>query len=255
MQADTIFAVASGAGCSGVAVIRLSGPSSGEALSRLCGRLPKARYASLSRLTDPVSDEVLDDALVLWFPGPASFTGEDVAELHVHGGPAVIAGVVDALGHLPGMRPAEPGEFTRRAFENGKMDLTQAEGLADLVAAETATQRRQALRQAEGELAELYEKWRAGLVRALSHFEAAIDFADEDLPEGIEAGVRADLAALTTEIASHLDDAGRGERLREGFHVAIIGAPNVGKSSLLNRLARREAAIVSETAGTTRDVI
>ncbi|HJS32007.1 MAG TPA: tRNA uridine-5-carboxymethylaminomethyl(34) synthesis GTPase MnmE, partial [Alphaproteobacteria bacterium] len=197
----------------------------------------------------------LDAALVLWFPAPASFTGEDMAELHLHGGRAVVARVLAALGRCEGLRLATPGEFTRRAFDAGKLDLTEVEGLADLVAAETEAQARQALRQLSGELGRLYEGWRARLVRALAHAEAEIDFPDEDLPAGLTATLRPELAALIRHIEAHLADERRGERLRDGVSIAIIGPPNAGKSSLLNALARREAAIVSTIAGTTRDVI
>lgn len=253
---DTIFALASGAGRAAVAVMRLSGADGcGRILDRLTGgRRPPPRMASLRRLRHPVTGETLDRALVLWFPGPRSYTGEDAAELHLHGGPAVIAGVAEALVAL-GARPAEPGEFTRRAFLNGKLDLTAAEGIADLVAAETAGQRRQALRQAEGALAALYEGWTARLTQLLAHQEAAIEFADEDLPTDLGDRAREGAAALRAEIAAHLADGGRGERLREGLEVAIVGAPNAGKSSLLNALVGWDAAIVSTRAGTTRDVI
>ncbi len=255
MQPGTIYALASGAGPAGIAVVRLSGPESKTALEALCASVPPPRRATRVEIRDPAGGEKLDDGLALWFPGPASFTGEDTVELHVHGGRAVVDGVLAALGAQPGLRLAEPGEFTRRAFENGKMDLTAAEGLADLVAAETAAQRRQALRQLGGELAELYESWRDRLIHGLAHLEATIDFSDEDLPERLADEVFRNLAGLATEIAAHLADNRRGERLRDGIHVAIVGPPNVGKSSLLNLLARRDAAIVSETAGTTRDVI
>ena len=253
-MAETIFALASAPGPAGVAVVRVSGPAAGTALRRLAGdRLPPPRRAVLRRLRD--AECALDQALVLWFPAPASFTGEDVAELHLHGGRAVGAAVLAALRVCPGLRPAAPGEFTRRAFENGKLDLTAAEGLADLVLAQTEAQRRQALRQLDGELGRLYDGWRDRLVGALARLEAAIDFPDEDLPDGLLAEVNHHILWLLPELSQHLDDGRRGERLREGVSVALIGPPNAGKSSLLNRLARREAAIVAATAGTTRDVI
>ncbi len=252
---DTIFALSSAPGRAGVAVVRVSGPKAGAALEALAGGLPAPRMACLAALRDPQTGAEIDRALILWFPGPASVTGEDVAELHVHGGRAVIDGAVEALNDLPGLRPAEAGEFTRRAFDNGKLDLSEVEGLADLIEAETAAQRGQALRQMGGALSARAEAWRARLARALAHLEAGIDFAEEDLPGDLEAGVRPEIAALHDEIAAALDDGGRGERLRAGMSVAIIGPPNAGKSSLLNALARRDVAIVSEHAGTTRDVI
>ncbi|WP_167421866.1 tRNA uridine-5-carboxymethylaminomethyl(34) synthesis GTPase MnmE [Azospirillum palustre] len=252
----TIYALATAPGRSGVAVVRISGPGAGSALAALTGRpLPAPRRAVLTKLRDPKSGDALDDALVLRFTAPASFTGEDVVELHLHGGRAVVTGVIEALATLPGLRLAEPGEFTRRAFENGKLDLTEAEAVADLIDAETTAQRRQALRQMEGALGKLYDGWRERLTRALAHIEADIDFAEDDLPGGVADAVRPVIAGLAREIASHLDDGGRGERLREGLHIAIVGAPNAGKSSLLNALARRDAAIVSARAGTTRDII
>lgn len=253
MDRDTIFALATGPARAAIAVVRISGPGAGAALKALAGDLPPSRRASLRTLRH--AGEALDRALILWLPGPGSFSGEDMAELHLHGGRAVVAGVLDALLAL-GLRPAEPGEFTRRAFENGRLDLTEAEGLADLVAAETAAQRRQALRQMGGALGALYEGWRAELIGALAHVEAEIDFVDEaDVPEGLAASARERLARLIDAIEAHLADAGRGERLREGLEVVILGAPNAGKSSLLNALLRREAAIVSSIAGTTRDVV
>ena len=256
MGSETIYAPSTGSGPAGIAVIRVSGPEAGTALERLTGAdPPPPRHAALAGFRDPDGGEALDRGLALWFPGPSSFTGEDMAELHVHGGRAVVDGVLAALGRCPGLRPAEPGDFTRRAFANGKMDLTAAEGLADLIGAETEAQRKQALRQMQGELGRLYDSWRARLLAALAHIEAAIDFSDEDLPDGILGRARDQVDGLDAEIAAHLRDGRRGERLRDGLHIAIIGPPNAGKSSLLNLLARRDAAIVSETAGTTRDVI
>ncbi|SDC91459.1 tRNA uridine-5-carboxymethylaminomethyl(34) synthesis GTPase MnmE [Belnapia rosea] len=254
MNEDPIFALATGAGRAAVAVLRLSGQGSGAILGKLAGGLPRPRMASLRQLRHPDSCEVLDQALVLWFPGPASYTGEDSAEFHLHGGPAVVAGVAEAL-VATGARPAEAGEFTRRAFLNGKLDLTAAEGIADLIAAETAGQRRQALRQAGGALATLYGGWAGRMTALLARQEAFIEFEDEDLPADLDAAVVEAAAALRSEIATHLADGGRGERLREGLTVAILGAPNAGKSSLLNALVGREAAIVSARAGTTRDVV
>ncbi len=254
---DTIYALSSGAGPAGIAVLRLSGASAGAALRAITARgdLPPPRRAVRAALVRPGSGEKLDDGIVLWFPGPHSFSGEDMAELQIHGGPAVVAAVLRTLGEQAGLRMAEPGEFTRRAFLNGRLDLTEAEGIADLVAAETEAQRRQALRQSEGELGRLYDGWREQLLAALAHLEAAIDFPDEDLPEGVRNRVNHEIASLVDAIFQHMDDSGRGERLRLGLDIAIVGPPNAGKSSLLNWLARRDAAIVSETAGTTRDVV
>jgi tRNA modification GTPase len=255
-QQDTIFALSSGHGRAGVAVIRISGPAAGVALDRMAAPRPKPRAAAFRRVRHPGTDEVLDEALVLWFPAPRSETGEDMAELQVHGGRAVIQGVLAALGSLEGFRLAEPGEFARRALDNGKLDLTGAEGLADLIDAETAAQRRQALRQATGSLHRLYEGWRQRLIGAMARMEAAIDFSDEpDVVAGTAQAARAEAEGLAREIAGHLDDGHRGEILREGVHVVLAGPPNAGKSSLLNALARRDVAIVSEEAGTTRDVI
>ncbi len=250
---DTIFARATGAGRAAVTVLRISGLGAGATLRALAGGLPAPRVASLRRLRD-TSGAALDQALVLWFPGPASYTGEDSAELHLHGGPAVVAAVAEAL-VAAGARPAEPGEFTRRAFLNGRLDLTEAEGIADLIEAETEAQRRQALRQAGGALSRLVAGWSARLARLLARQEAFIEFEDEDLPAGMDDAVAAEAAALRAEMAAHLAEAPRGERLRDGLMVAIIGAPNAGKSSLLNALVGREAAIVSARAGTTRDVV
>ena len=256
-MSETIFALSSGRGPAGVAVVRVSGNRAGAAASQLAGQpLPTPRVAALRALRDPETGETIDQSLILWFPAPASFTGEDVAEFHVHGGPAVVSGVLTALGRQEGLRPAEPGEFTRRAFLAGKMDLTQVEGLADLINAETEAQRRQALRQMQGVLTDLYEGWRTRLIRALAYVEADIDFSDEDdVPEHVSAQVRGSIESLSAEISQHLADGSRGERLRDGLSVAIIGKPNAGKSSLLNALAKRDVAIVSNIAGTTRDII
>ena len=253
---DTIFALSSGRPPAAVAVVRISGPRAGAALAALTGKLPAPRQAALVRVRDPQSGEAIDQALALWFPAPASETGEDVAELQIHGGRAVIAATLGALGKVEGLRPAEAGEFTRRAFENGKLDLTAVEGLADLVMAETEGQRRQAFRQLTGALGRRAEEWRRMLIDALALVEAGIDFADEaDVPDDLVEPALALARRLGDEITAVLADSSRSERLREGLTVAIAGPPNAGKSSLLNRIARREAAIVSPYAGTTRDVI
>jgi tRNA modification GTPase len=252
----TIFALATPPGRGGVAVIRISGPRARDAARALAGKPPPPpRIARLARLRDPASGEPLDDGLVISFPKPNSYTGEDVVELQVHSGPAVVSGIVAALARLPGLRLAEPGEFTRRAFANNKLDLTAAEAVADLISAETEAQRRQALRQLEGELGAVYDGWRQELISLRARLEAFIDFPDEDLPRDIVSDLQRNLAKLTAAMRDHLADNRRGERLRDGLYIAIVGAPNAGKSSLLNRLARRDAAIVSATAGTTRDVI
>ncbi len=255
-ERDTIFALSSGRPPAAIAVVRMSGPRAGDALKALSGKIPSPRQAGLARVRDPQTNEVIDEALALWFPAPHSETGEDVAELQLHGGRAVIAAVLAALSRIEGLRPAEAGEFTRRAFENGKLDLTAVEGLADLVMAETQGQRRQAFRQLKGLLGDRAETWRQRLIQTLALVEAAIDFSDEaDVPDNLLAPALSLARELETEIAAALADGGRGERLREGLVVAIAGPPNAGKSTLLNRIARREAAIVSPYAGTTRDVI
>lgn len=252
---DTIAALSSGALPSGVAVIRISGPASASALERLAGRLPPARRASLRRIRD-ADGETVDRGLVLFFAGPDTVTGEDVGEIHLHGGRAVVAACLEALLACPGVRLAGAGEFTRRAFENGRIDLTQAEGLADLLAAETEAQRRQALAQSGGTLRTLYEGWMRRLVHARAMLEASFDFAEEDdVGDDAALAVRPAVAALAAEMRAHLAGAHRGEIVRSGYRVAIAGAPNAGKSSLLNALADRDVAIVSDIPGTTRDVI
>ena len=239
-----------------MAIVRLSGSAAGPALRALTERpLPAPRVASL-RLFHVKQGGALDRGLALWLPAPGSFTGEDVVEMQVHGGRAVVAGLLEALLAQPGVRLAEPGEFTRRAFDNGKLDLTQAEALADLVAAETAAQRRQALRQLDGGLSRRIAAWASRLTRSLARVEASLDFADEaDVPLGLDAAGRRDVMALSGELAALLAEPARGEMLREGLSVAIVGPPNAGKSTLLNALARRDVAIVAATAGTTRDVL
>ncbi len=250
----TIYAFSTAAGQGAIAVLRVSGPAAGDSIRHLTGREPpKPRMAALRRIMH--EGERIDDALVLWFPRPKSETGEDMAEFHLHGGRAIATAALEALAQLKQLRPAGPGDFTRQAFENGRLDLTAAEAVADLVEAQTAAQRRQALKQMDGELARLYDGWRERLLASLTHLEAAIDFPEEDLPAGIIAKLEPDIQWLQKNIAQHIEDKRRGERLREGFAVAILGAPNAGKSSLLNFLARRDAAIVSARAGTTRDVI
>jgi tRNA modification GTPase len=255
--AQTIFAPATAPGRAALAIVRVSGPAAGDVCRRLTGRsLPPPRHASLARLRHPRTAEVLDQGLVLWFPEPASFTGEDVLELQIHGGRAALAGILEALADVPDLRPAEPGEFTRRAFSNGRLDLTAVEGLGDLIDAETRAQARQALLQLDGALGRLYERWRQILLGALARLEAEIDFApEEDLPGDLLAGVRPDVERVSAEIGTHLADGHRGERLRAGLTVAVVGPPNAGKSSLVNRLARRDVAIVTPLPGTTRDVL
>ncbi|HZW47540.1 MAG TPA: tRNA uridine-5-carboxymethylaminomethyl(34) synthesis GTPase MnmE [Microvirga sp.] len=252
---DTIFATASGHGRAAVCIIRISGPQSWTVLEALGGSVPEPRHASVRTLREPGSGEPLDQALVLWMPGPRSFTGEDQAELHIHGGLATRAAVLRALGSIPDCRPAEAGEFTRRAFLNGRMDLSQVEGLADVIDAETEVQRRQAMLQLEGRLGDAAERWREGILQALALLEASLDFSDEgDVPENLEADILRRLDHLQREIGQALSNRS-GERLREGFTVVLAGPPNAGKSTLLNALARRDVAIVSPIAGTTRDII
>lgn len=252
---DTIFALSSGAGRAGVAVIRLSGPRAGRALEALTGTLPEPRAARVRRLSHP-DGQLIDRALVLWMPGPASFTGEDVAELHVHGGRAVISATLGALGGLEGLRAAEAGEFTRRAFANGRMDLVEVEGLGDVIAADTDRQLRAALRTASGEHRAMVAAWQDGLRRGMALLEASIDFSDEaDVPAELANTIIAEIDSVAKSIRAQIERTRRGERLRDGLQVVIGGPPNAGKSSLLNALAGRDVAIVSTEAGTTRDVL
>jgi tRNA modification GTPase len=253
VTADTIFALSSGSPPAALAVVRISGPRADSALQGLAGRLPEPRRASLARLS--WAGERLDDALVLRFPGPASATGEDIVELHLHGGRAVVAAVLGALGEMEDLRMAEPGEFTRRAFENGRIDLAEAEGLADLLQAETETQRRAAVALAGGALTRLVGGWQEQLLTQAAALEAVLDFSDEgEVGEGMPPGWNEALAALVTDIEAALA-APPAERLRDGLRVVIAGPPNAGKSSLLNWLAGRQAAITSAIAGTTRDLV
>lgn len=250
---DTIFALASARGKSGVAVVRISGPDAWKAVEALAGNVPPARRAALRRLR--YREDVLDDALVLTFAKGASFTGEESAELHLHGATSTVSAVLSALDKVPGLRAAEPGEFTRRALENGRLDLAQVEGLADLIDSETEAQRKQALRVLSGQVGERAEEWRRDLIRAAALIEATIDFADEDVPEDVAPEVLRLLTRVEGQLQKEIVGFGAAERIREGFEVAIVGRPNTGKSTLLNALAGREAAITSEIAGTTRDVI
>lgn len=253
---STIFALATASGRGAVAIMRISGPLTKSILVSLCHKLPEPRQACVRKLRLKRLDsfEVLDHAMVLWLPGPNSYTGEDSAEFHLHAGPAVIDGVASALAYL-GAKPAEAGEFTKRAFLNGRVDLLQAEGVADLVEAETQAQKKQALEQTEGGLSRIYEQWGQRLREILSYQEALIDFPDEELPEEMEVNLKKSIDALQQEMAEHLNDNNRGEKLRRGLIFVILGAPNAGKSTLLNVLSNKEAAIVTDQAGTTRDAI
>jgi len=256
MSGDTIFALSSGRLPAAIAVVRMSGPNARVGLETFGVKLPEPRKAARAQLRDPDSRETIDDALALWFQGPKSETGEDMVELHLHGGRAIVARVFAVLGGLPGFRPAEAGEFTKRAVLNGKMDVSHAEGLGDLVYAETEAQRRQAMHQYQGALSKKVEAWRGRLIEAMALIEANLDFSDEaDVPENLMAPAAQAAREMLGEIEAALADARRGERLREGFSVAITGAPNAGKSTLLNTLAQRDVAIVSDVPGTTRDVI
>lgn len=253
---ETIFAVASGLQRAGVAVIRVSGPAALLTYKTLTGRpVPPPRQATFGSFRTPDTRRLIDKGMMIYFETPSSFTGDDVVEYHLHGGPAVVKGMLAELAKVPGCRLAEPGEFTRRAFENGKMDLTAAEAVADLIDAETEAQRVQALEQLSGHLARLYEGWAEALKKILAHQEADIEFPDEDMPSGVSEKLVPEIRTMIAEMRAHLDDNRRGERLRDGAVIAILGAPNAGKSSLLNALAQRDVAIVSDEAGTTRDIV
>lgn len=253
---ETIYALSSGAGRAGIAVVRVSGPQAAEAIKSIAGKLPVVRKAQFGALKDPVSGELLDRGIVLWFPGPNSATGEDIAEFHVHGSRSVVATLFEVLRRLPDCRPAEPGEFLRRAFSSGKVDLIEVEGLADLLAAETSAQRRLALRQATGHASSVFEDWRSKLLGASAHIEALIDFSEEeDTARLAVAGVLGGVKELAGEMEVELRRGRRAVAVRLGAKVVLAGPPNTGKSSLLNVLARRDVAIVSARPGTTRDVI
>ena len=252
---ETIFANATAPGKAGVSIVRISGEKAGEALTWLTKKpLPEPRKAEFTKIINPETGEIIDEIIAIYFPAPYSFTGEDIVELHLHGSAAIISEVLGYLAGLPSLRLAQPGEFSRRAFENGKMDLTQIEGLADLIDAETEIQKKQAMRQMQGELSEFYESWRKKLISIMANIEAYIDFPDEDIPESTDVKMQSEVSELVAKIKKHLSDR-RGEIIREGINAVILGAPNVGKSSLMNHLSRRDVAIVSATAGTTRDVI
>ena len=252
----TIYALSSGLGVSGIAVIRISGPETKNILTKITGKaLPNPRKATLRKINKINTNELIDEGLVIWFPGPQSYTGEDMAEFQVHGSRAVIEAILDELSNLKNSRLAEPGEFTRIALTNGRLNLLKAESIGDLISSETEIQRQQALRGMSGDSLEIYLNWRNKLIKALANIEAKIDFPDEDLPKNILDEIKNEIEKIKLEINKNLDDQKVGERIRDGFKIAIVGPPNAGKSSLLNYLSRRDAAIVSETAGTTRDVI
>tara|TARA_B100002052_G_C15843705_1_gene581411 strand:- start:302 stop:1633 length:1332 start_codon:yes stop_codon:yes gene_type:complete len=252
----TIYALSSGPGISGIAVIRVSGVKAKDILKSITnGRFPEERVATLKKFINPETQELIDEGIVIWFKGPNSYTGEDMVELHTHGSKAVVNELHKILEKIDDCRIAEPGEFTKLAFQNNKINLLKAESIGDLIAAETELQRKQALRIMSGEISNKFTLWRDELIKALGEIEAKIDFPEEDLPEDISKSIKLNIEKIKNEIEKTLDDDKTGEIIREGFKVAIVGPPNVGKSSLLNYLSKREAAIVSEKAGTTRDVI
>ena len=252
----TIYALSSGPGISGVAVIRVSGEKTKEVIKKITGRkLPKPRMACLNKIIEIKTKELIDEGIVIWFPGPNSYTGEDMAEIHVHGSRAVIKSILDNLSKINSCRLAEPGEFTKIAFQNEKINLLKAESIGDLIASETDIQRRQALKIMSGKSSDKFNSWRNTLLKILSNLEAKIDFPDEDLPDDILNNIKKDSEKVKSEIEKILNDSKVGERIREGFKIAILGPTNVGKSSLLNYFSKREAAIVSEIAGTTRDIV
>ena len=252
----TIYALSSGSGVSGVAVIRVSGQNTEEVIKKLTGvRLPEPRVATLKKFNKNGGKELIDEGVIIWFPGPNSYTGEDLAEFHVHGSRAVVSAMHLAISKVKNCRLAEPGEFTKRAFQNGRISLLKAESVADLISSETEIQRKQALKIMSGKSSDKFNFWRKELLKILSHIEAKIDFPDEDFPKNIIKEIQKTSNKILNEIKKALNDQKVGERIREGFKIAIIGPPNSGKSSLLNYLSKRDVAIVSEIAGTTRDVI
>ncbi|MBC8298544.1 MAG: tRNA uridine-5-carboxymethylaminomethyl(34) synthesis GTPase MnmE [Pelagibacterales bacterium] len=252
----TIYALSSGPGISGVAVIRISGPDSKRVISDLTnGDIPEPRIATLKKVNNINKNELIDEGIILWFPGPNSYTGEDMAEIQVHGSRAVLKSILNEISKVKNCRLAEPGEFTKLAFQNGKINLLKAESIGDLIASETEIQRRQAIKIMSGEHSNKFNSWRAKLLKILAHIEAKIDFPEEDVPKDVLKNIKKDSKQIKKEIKKILDDEKVGERIREGFKIAILGPSNAGKSSLLNFLSRRDAAIVSEIAGTTRDVI
>ena len=252
----TIYALSSGPGISGIAVIRVSGKNTAEVVKKLTGdKLPRPRGATLTKFNKNGGKELIDEGVIIWFPAPNSYTGEDLAEFHVHGSRAVVNAMHFSISKVKNCRLAEPGEFTKRAFQNGKINLLKAESIADLISSETEIQRKQALKIMSGKSSDKFNSWREKLLKILSHIEAKIDFPDEDLPENIISEIRKTSNKVLTEIKKTLNDQKVGERIREGFKIAIVGPTNAGKSSLLNYLSKRDVAIVSEIAGTTRDVI